>query len=36
MFTNKELISCCFMAVCNHWTGLVDWTTAGLDYWTDL
>ena len=22
-------------AVCNHWTGLVDWTT-GLDYWTDV
>ena len=21
------------MAVNNHWTGLVDWTT-GLDYWT--
>ena len=23
------------MAVCNHWTGLMDWTT-GRDYWTDL
>ena len=23
------------MAVCNRWTGLVDWTT-GLDYWTDV
>ena len=23
------------VAVCNHWTGLVDWTT-GLDYWTDF
>ena len=22
-------------AVCNHWTGPLDWTT-GLDYWTDL
>jgi len=22
-------------AVCNHWTGLHDWTT-GLDYWTDV
>ena len=23
------------MAVYNHWTGLVDWTS-GLDWWTDI
>ena len=23
------------LAVNNHWTGLVEWTT-GMDYWTDL
>ena len=28
---------CCDLweAVNNHWTGLLDWTTHGLDYWTD-
>ena len=24
----------CWLAIYNHWTGLVDWT-GGLDWWTD-
>ena len=35
LFSSEIQITDLVAAVCNHWTGLVDWTT-GLDYCTVL